>query len=238
MIPVIEIDTTAFRKAAQDLIKTSSRSCVDFINGQLLRTSIEAVRQTKAADAAKIEATLGVVGQQFGYKTRGKNKGKIKLTKKIIKDDSFAKRILGARHKLTGNFGFKGVTDINAAVLKLIAARKRSANFIRAGWIPARNALFSVVKKKPADVSRFQGAKTYGKPKGSARPALNGAPKIEGTITNAALMAFVNRNISTGGNPMPVAEKGLRSALDFVTRDMIAKLAERLRGDLKGFGAK
>jgi len=228
------VDTSAFKKAARALFETSSRSCVDFTNGQALRVSIEAVRQTEKANKDRIEHELGVTGREFRHLTRGKNKGKVKLGNRIFKDDSLAARILGKRMKTTKSFGFKGVTDIGAAMKKLLAARLRSVAFIKAGWIPARNKLFSVVKRKPVEASRVLDSKIYGKPKGDAKPAVNASLRhfIEAIIVNSAM------NTKSKGNPMPVAQKGLQKALQFVAQDMTAKLAERLRGDLRPFGAK
>lgn len=242
MKPTISIDASQWIKAARELQETSSRSCVDFINGQALRVSIESVRQTEGANAAEVARVLGATGQSVAFHqvTRGKNKGSIKLKKGAfsVSRDSFAKRILLARKKATGSWGIKG-KSLDDKISNFIKARMVSVNFIKAGWIPARNILFSVVKQKPSNARTIAGVRKRGRDKGSAKPATFSLRSvITAIIENTALMAHVKRGVSTGGNPMPVAEKGLKRALNLAAQDMIQKLAERLNPDFKKVSAK
>lgn len=238
MNPTIGIDYSQWKQAARELYETSSRSCVDFPNGQALRVVIEAIRQTEKASKAEIERILGAVGRSVSFKAikRGKNAGKTRVVRGgyVTKDqESFAHRILIARRVKTGKWGVKG-ESLNDKVSNFIRARVAAVNFIVAGWIPARNRLFSAVKNKAGIATTVAGVKQRGREKGSAKPAVFSLrSKIQVEIENRALMQFVKREPSTGGDPMPVAQRGLQKALNIAAADMMKKLAERLDPDFK-----
>lgn len=242
MQPIAHLDTREWQAAAQQLFQTSSRTCVDFTNGQALKVSVESVRQTDKANRGLIEQTLGAIGRAVSFATisRGKNKGKVRAKRGIFitKEDSFAARILGKRFKETGAWGVKGDT-MEERVHNLIVARTRAASFIASGWIGARNVLWSMVRKKPAGASALVGARQFGRPKGSAKPAaFSLRSNIEATITNTALQADVPHSPAPGGNPMPVATEGLQRALNVAAKDMLAELARRLDPDFRKVSAR
>lgn len=147
--------------------------------------------------------------------------------------ESFAARILGARFRETGRFGVKGAT-MERRVHNLIAMAIRSSGFIASGWIGARNALWSLVRRKPAGLRSISDARQYGKPKGSAMPAaFSLRSKIQAIIVNSALLARQGHPPAPGGDPMPVAVKGLQSALNVAAKDMLSELARRLNPDFR-----
>jgi len=239
--PIIRIDSSGWQRAANELFKTSSRTCVDFTNGQALKVAIESVRQTEKANAQEIEAKLGVTMREDSFRLvkRGKNAGKMRTVKgrRTIREDSFAQRILLARKKLTGDFGVKGAT-LEDKVMNFIRARVASVSFIAAGWIPARNILFGVVKNKEGIAKSIAGAKKRGQDKGSAKPATFALrSKIQSIIENTALLQKANPP-APGGDPMPVATKGLQKALDTAAKDMIETLQKRLEPDFRKFNGK
>ncbi len=242
MKPTIGLDMRQFHQAANDLRATSSRTCVDFTNGQALKVSIEAVRNTMKANRQQIAHVLGAIGRQVSFQQikRGKNKGKIRVKQGAYqaKENSLAALILAKRFKLTGEWGAKGET-MEERVANYIASKVRSAGFIASGWIGARNALFSFVKGKPSGLKSTGDARQYGKPKGRAKPArfsLNS--KIEAVIQNTALKGNESNPPAPGGDPMPTSVKGLQLALDVTARDMVKELARRLAPDLKKASAK
>lgn len=242
MRPTISCPVTEWRGAASLLFRTSSRTLVDFTNGQALKVSIESVRQTEKANRSRIAQILGAIGRAVDFKkiSRGKNKGKIRVKKGgfIVKEDSYAERILAKRFRETGSWGVKGETMQERAA-NLIAASVRSAGFIASGWIGARNVLWSMVKKKPAGMKSLADARQYGRPKGSAKPAVFSLrSKIEAVIQNTALKGGIPDTPAPGGNPMPVAQRGLQSALNVAAKDMLAELARRLQPDFKRVSAK
>lgn len=240
MTPGFTLDAREWQRAAKALAETSSRSCVDFINGQSLRVVIQAVRETEHANAAHIRTVLEGAGRGVSFRVlkSGKRKGKLRTVRGEYLN-SFAERILGARFRQTGSFGIKG-KNMTEMIRRFIGARTRSANFIRSGWIPARNTLMRIVKVKPRLGSfSFDGAKVVGKPKGKAIPAAVRGFRgiIECIVENSALQRGRVRAPAPGGDPMPIAVKGLQKALDFCAKDMMAELARRLSGDLKRFNA-
>lgn len=242
MIPTIKIDSREWQAAARALFETSSRTCVDFTNGQALKVAIESTRQTEKANRIKIAYELGVIGRAVEKRisTRGKNKGKtkFKLGKFEVKQDSFAERILGSRFQKTGEWGVRGDT-MDERAHNLIVGRQRAASFIASGWIAARNALWSIVKNKPAGTKSLGGAKQYGRPKGWARPAIFSLKSnIQSVIANTALQSNVSKPPATGGDPMPVATRGLQQAINSAAQDMLNELARRLDPDFKKVSAR
>jgi hypothetical protein len=244
--PAASLDTRQWTAAARALQLTSSRTVVDFINGQSLKVSIESVRQTEKANRARIGVVLGASDVRIDLRPRKRTtkKGKIGDYRPVLRGgnsvyaNSFAERILGTRFKQTGKFGIKGDT-MEERVRNLIKASMRSAGFIASGWIGARNALFALVKKKPSGLKSKYDSKQYGRPKGRAVPArfkLRGT--IQSSITNTALMSSMGKPPAPGGNPMPGAVRGLQSALNFAATDMIAELARRLSPDFKKVSAR
>lgn len=215
---------------------------MDFTNGQALKASIEAVRRTDKAESAKITHELGAVAQAVSFRqlTRGKSKGQWRTKRGafVMAGKSLASRILGARFAKTGSFGgVKGKTDEDR-VQNLIKLRVRSRSFIAAGWIGARNSLFSLVKQKPAKMRSIADAKQYGKPKGSAVPArFSLKHAITAGIVNTALLPK-SKDPSKPRDPMRTAVKGLQAALNETARDMLAELARRLQPDFKRVSTK
>lgn len=243
MKPTMTLDPREWKKAANELFQTSSRSMVDFINGQSLKVASLALKGTKAATPAKIEAELGAIARRVDFKTlsRGKRKGQT-VTRRggyvMAGADTLAHRILGARKKLTGEFGVKGQTDDERAQ-NLIKSRVRAANFIRSGWIPVVQFFSSITKVKPprASTSKF-GAKQYGRPKGRGhRAKFSLFGRIEAAIENNALNAKVIPP-SKRGHPYKVGVEGLQRALNDSARDMIETLRKRLEPDFKKVSSK
>ena len=243
MKPTIRIDASGWQRAAQELFQTSSRTCVDFTNGQALKVSIESVRQTKKANAEELARKLGATGREVSFNVikRGKNAGKTRVVRGRIttaNEETFAHRILIARRINTGKWGIKGDL-LKDKVSNFIRARMASVSFISAGWLPARNRLFSIVRNKTGiKTTGMFGAKKRGKDKGSAKPALFSLrSKIEAIIENTALLQKANPP-APGGDPMPVATQGLQKALDLAAKDMIETLQKRLEPDFRKFNGK
>ena len=227
MNPTIDCDSRAWVSAANDLFKTSSRSCVDFINGQALRVTTFAIQYTEKANVQEVQHVLGQVG-------------KVTKGKRTLRDDvgnTLAARILQKIFNEKGQWAdrkgraVKGKT-LADKVRNFIARRSRSVAFIKSGWIPAVKKLASVVKKKPQTASvSAQGSRQIGKPKGRAVPAAFYLTRRIECIIENTIPAHVK---GTGS----IAEKGLRQALREAARDMIETLAKRLKQDLRQFGAK
>lgn len=231
MTPTLQVNLRGWQAAARALQETSRRSLPDFLNGQALRVVIEAVRQTEKANAAKIAHKLGQTGYAVkAVKSRKTGRTSYKRGRMTVATDSFASRILQARYRKTGDWGIGGKT-MDERVRNYINSVMRSVAFIKSGWIPARQALFRVVKMKPSGTSgKFMDAKQYGKPKGYAIPAAgNIFRNLTAVVANKAISPFVKFPSKSKGNPRKVAEEGLAKALEVCRKDMVKTLLNRLQ---------
>lgn len=222
MQPSITVDLREWTKNAKALHETSTRSCVDFLNGQMLRLLSWTIYATKKASAARIVSTMNRV-----VNARGQTVAELLLFKYY------------ARHKRWPVNG----SNHRERVEGLIALKKRSTAMLRAGWLAAMNTYRRVVKfKEPStrDTSRF----------GTANPRLGGGASparfklgvIAAEATNEAF-GYVGAQKAWLGESNPsgavaVATAGLQKAINRQSADMAATLAKRLAKDLKPFGAK
>lgn len=240
MSATVEVDFREWNAALRLLWNESSRELEDFVNGQAFRVAYEAIKQTKITDRAKLIRQLGATQQYKPVRQRKTGKIYMKRNGVTMKKDSFAERILYKRYAEYEKWGIRGET-MDQMVRNLVAARIRSIAFIKSGWIPAVQALARVIKRKPNTSGTLQGAKIYGKKKGGAVPCRYSWNKENfATITNTALMTRRDKLAlpAQGGNPMPIAEKGLQAALNVATRDMLQHLADKLGPTFKKVSAK
>lgn len=213
MRPTINIDDRQWKQAARDLFRTSSRSCVDFTNGQALKVVIEAIRRTKFVTSAKIRADIN-------------------------EDPRTKYRLWNAAMRKMGAIIPRG-SSIKSMVSEWVKRRIASGSFIRSGWIPAQKRLWNAVMEKPARVTQsFSGAKVIGKPRGYANPGrFTLSSKIIAEIANTAIQDAQPPSKGTASSAMRIAEQGLQSALDYAAKDMIETLAKRLKKDLGKYNA-
>lgn len=235
----MKVDTREFQRVAEALLTTSSRTYPQFVNGQMLNVARLALKLTEKADRRKIESQMGVVKSRQTLRSgKAGAKGWVRITKRVLgaaPEDTMAGRILLARHAKTGEWTIKGATFADK-VIALIAAKVRSVAFIKSGWIPAIRELSKLVYGSRGGLD---GAKQVGAPKGYAVPArftISGL--VTCTIANTALLHESKFNAWHGrkGNPFPIAEKGLRVAMEVATRDMASEFFKRMKIDLKPFG--
>ena len=241
MKPEIKIDTRQWIAAAKALKETSSRTTVDFINGQAFRVATLAVKETPHADAGKISRQLGAVARTVSFKvlSRGVNKGKRRTVRGdyiLASKDTLAHRILTQRKLKTGSFHMHG-ESMDEKATNLIRARIASVNFIRAAWIPVIRKLGSVVRRKPSKVASVSGVKQRGVDKGFSTPAVF---RLASVIRAEIGVALFKKPVhpETAGNPIRTATVGLQKALNVASKDMIDELASRLNPDFKKASAK
>ncbi len=96
--------------------------------------------------------------------------------------------------------------EIDAAARQLVTLRRRSAGYIRAGWIKAAQDFGGAAKRKVS-------AKSF-------------AALGRGTRATESRLAASGTNAATGA--LAVGSEPLRRALDFVGRDMIAYAERKL----------
>jgi hypothetical protein len=236
MSATMTVDTREFQRVAEKLLATSSRTFPKFINGQLFRVATLAIKATEKADRHRVERQMGTVRKVEKVRSSSAAKGWVRISRRELIHDSFAARIINARLRARGADMVWGQELIERA-RKLIAAKARSVAFIKSGWIPAVQRLAPLVGMRGASLD---GAKKIGAPKGYAIPAtftLSG--EVRGEIGNTALMHRSKFSAWHGkaGNPMPIAQKGLQTAINLTVRDMANEFYRRTAIDLKPFGA-
>ena len=209
--PTITVDASGFNTVLREVVRNSSRDAVDVINGRLFAVVIKAIRYTEKANKEEIARELG----RLGTIDRVTKSGRRKSGGTILAADSFAARIVNARRRdYAGADYMLFGTALEEAAKKLIAARMRSAAFIKSGWVWAVKQLLPLVKFG-AKSNPDREAKPIGRPKGSALPAKPNLRGIfEASAENSALIAGGGRFQSPGAhNPLPIAEAGLRKAM-------------------------
>ena len=236
-----KVNDKEFQAAASQLFQTSSRSMREFINGQLLGLSAQALKQTKIGDKTKIERALGRLltenqaGKYYGAKQRPDGYFRVKKSDWQRMEGSLAAKIVNSRLVKSGGRPIWGKRLADAAN-KLIGQKLRSVSFIKSGWIQAIKTMSSVVKEKRTGGN--DGARSFGKPKGYAIPApfsLSG--QIQGEIANGALVS--GGKFSSGpSDPKPIARVALESAMKIQAKDMEQEFVKRITGECKKVSAQ
>src|SRR6185436_6892207 len=176
-----------------------------------------AVLETYKTTPQKIESDLGKV-VSVGMVVKGK-----KRTKKTV-SLSNSSRIGGAPraaliiNKALGRKGEKGLNGakMRAAMVKLIGARKRSINYVRASWIFGQRVLDKFVKSK-AGAPSTTGIKPIGNRRGGAIPAMP-APTTKGSVFMwlNKFTAFAEKITTVGLTK--AFQKEIRSMQDYMYR--------------------
>jgi hypothetical protein len=206
----IRMDTRAFDAALKKYIEVSKKIPSEVINTKAYSVACKAVSTTATTDTSKIEAQLRAPSKTSGKAPVGAILVNIKRKSK----------------GLPGVTGPKMDTELN----KYIRARKRTANFLRAGWIPAIQELAKFIKSK-AGTPRYKKLKTHGSPKGGGRGAKTGW-KVSAEIFNTVSGGKPRPNIDNKGSAAKVAtelERGLKKALNFVMADMQVYIERKVK---------
>lgn len=229
-----------FNNTLKQAIKESSRAAPDVVNGHALGVASQAIALTEKADSAKIEYVLGQTGTQLNYTKKGDRLlGRRRVKgKRILRDDSFAARIVNKRRaQFAGQDYMLWGNALETAARKLIAARVRSTGFIKSGWIWALRDLSAVVRRRRATTIKEDVAVSKTR-KGGAIVARVGGGNVEATIYNTALVASGGQFQAPGHhNPLPVAERGLIKALRAEEANMRQHLFDKMMAALKKAGA-
>ena len=114
-----KFDLSTFRAGLRAKLKVTKKAEADILNRAGGSVVANAIRLTPRADPAKIEAELTTGGLAF----------------RLLQSPRFQSRL---PKKLQGfTKGTHTRAQLNAAAKQLVALRRRSANYIRAGWYPA-----------------------------------------------------------------------------------------------------
>ncbi len=252
----LKMDLRQFNDALAIAAELSSRGAAVAMNTRAYAIAVEAAWATEKANVQRIQHELGAIGNSVAFKKalplrvqkRGKNKGALLLSREarfkrgrlIIRDDSFAARILLKRIRDGGAIDFMPTPEeLKRMVTRMIRGRVATAGFIASGWVYAAKALRSLAKLRKKEIP--PGVRMWGtQKKGSAipaRPSKKPADLMKVTIENSALIASGGQHQSPGSyNPMPVAERGLRIAVQKEWAELKRHLLTRYASELKARG--
>jgi hypothetical protein len=227
MSAALTIDMREFNRAAELCIAHSERTYPQFINGQLLAVTSQAIKQTEKADANRIAYEMA--GNVRTKLRTSRKTGKRSATRQYdVIETSLAARIINARLKASGMPLIWG-KELAKAARRMIGARLRAVAFIRSGWVYAVRTLSREVGYSSG---RADAAAMRGQPKGYAIPAKR---VVSGAVTGTAVNTALIQNERT---PMPVAMRGLQAAINYVARDMLDHLQKKLQPVLNQYSAR
>lgn len=251
----IVLDNQKFKDSIMTYAKIARKEVANVMNEKMGNVALKAVATTRATSASKISADLErvvrlstpVYVKKQGFRVMSARKGKVKIWTRKIKTNAvkhqaqsyegtyrLANWILKNQNLQTlgktktgiggAGFGSKEGT-IGTLARALVARRKKSANYIRQGWLVA--------------------AKFFGKgsgrsnARGGGQKALPTSPQMEATIFNGAVStdnryfpALKLPNVGKGRKPISgakaIGDAGLREAIQLEIADMAAYIKPRL----------
>lgn len=227
----IEVDLREWKRAANELLKSSSRTLVDFTNGQAFAVINRALKMTEKADRKKIERMMSSNPAQDELRGgRAGQRGWVRVLRTRDVDkwrNTVAARMVAAYRRDHGHWPVNPTTgdDLGDYARRLVAVKVKSVGMMRAGWINAMNQLRRVVYKVPPGVKNDQG---FGKRArhGYAIPAkftlfsviqaiaVNEAPDYQRKMRQEKAWLGIL------GNPTSIIVTGLRAAIQASTADM------------------
>lgn len=202
----MHLDTTAWDRAFDEYKQFHKRSLSQIINKKIWYISLWALQLTKAADKSVVQMKLKAPARDYPKAPLAGILVNIERRKKTLK-------------------GLTGAAMAKAIDKKLAKARS-SVNFLRSGWIPAKDAIGAYIRAKgdwieatrkaPKDVTRSQGVVSKGHNKGRGIPAI---------INRERVFAEIENNIR-GTNPGPKVTQVLMEGLQKAVNKEISKMRE------------
>ena len=219
----LTINQAAFRRELRQYARVNKRSFREIVNAKALDMAFQSLKLTDSANPGAIEYKLGAVGNKV---SKNRKTGALRKGKRILKDDSFAARIVNSRLKKAGKPLIWG-KELEKAAQKLINMRVRAVRFLKSGWMPAIKKLSYKVDRRdrrpwPKGLSKGKAA-----PKGWATPAreeLRPEAWIANSATNSAPAAI--RKV----------EAGLSRGMAASVADMRVYIERKLGRDYKKAG--
>ena len=95
----LTINQAAFRRELRQYARVNKRSFREIVNAKALDMAFHALKHTDSANPGAIEYKLGAVGNKV---SKNRKTGALRKGKRILKDDSFAARIVNSRLKKAG----------------------------------------------------------------------------------------------------------------------------------------
>lgn len=219
----LKINSAAFTQQLRRYAKVNKRSFKDIVNAKALDLAFQALKHTDAASATAIEYKLGAVGNKV---SKSRKTGALRKGKRILKDDSFAARIVNSRRKKAGHPLIWG-KELEKAAQKLINMRVRAVRFLKSGWMPAIKKLSYAVDRRdrrpwPKGLSKGKAAtKGWGRP---AKAELNPEAWVANSATNNSRQAISK------------IKAGLSRGMSAAVADMAIYIEKKLGRDYKKAG--
>lgn len=158
MKPTITLDTTPMQQVFREYARWNRRDWPELANAKGLDFLFRVMKETPKANVADIKA----------------------LESKEWWPKYVAKRLTGGltfrKGKAKIHLSGKGFTrqEARQASKAIIAGRSRSVAFVKSGWLEPIRRLYGIVRDKTFARGSVGGARQYGAPKGSVRPAVPG----------------------------------------------------------------
>jgi|TARA_R110002096_G_scaffold270240_2_gene464132 hypothetical protein len=195
----VKINSAAFTQQLRRYAKVNRRSFKEIVNAKALDMAYQALKHTDAANASAIEYKLGAIGNKV---IKSRKTGQLRKGKRMLKESSFAARIVNSRRKKAGQPMIWG-KELEKAAQKLINMRVRAVKFLKSGWLPAIKKLSYAVERRdrrpwPKGLSKGKAAtKGWGRP---AKAELNPEAWIANSATNNSQQAIskVKAGLSRG----------------------------------------
>lgn len=186
----IKFDLSGFQNGLRRKLAATKRAVPDVLNAAAKNVCLRAIAYTPKADPAQIEAQLTTGGLAF----------------RLLQSQSFQGRL---PKKLRGfTRGKYSRAQINDAVRKLVALRRRSAGYIKAGWIKAAQAFGGAARGRVSEKSLA--GRGYG---------------VRATQSSAKAVGV---NLARGAST--VGAEALQKALDYVGKDMVSYAEKKIAG--------
>lgn len=224
----VDFDTTDFDKTFRKYLKVNRRASEELVNKKASQLVAVAVSRTQVAGGGKtVSQGRRAIRREL---RRPRNDGNAKGNRRW---SNLGEAIIQqAKFKRSGKY--YNDSELKAELNKLINSRADKVGFLKSGWFPALKILnreafrnryvskdfidrFVAKERRNAAMSGAGG----GRPKGSATPA-----------TRARLMATVTNSVEPG---LKQRTKALRSAFDYVKRDMVSYIARKHKEVLEKF---
>lgn len=223
----IRVNTREFSATLQKYLQVTGKDLAEIVNTKAFFVARGAVRNTRKADLAAMQAAIGPNGEEvIGHRVRiFKRKGVVRgkeITRTTFATLGKAPRLALIINARRGKAGLPGLTggEMHAAMEHEWKKRKSAINFLRAGWLAAV-AVFARAIGKPAGGHSAAMVERFGV-HGGARVALPGFLVTAELFTTA----FAERHPGQG---LKLAAEGLQSAVNHETASMRAYIERKMQ---------